>query len=110
MFFKGFEKRANVFMKGLALVRQAGRGLISGLKSSGGTAVGDAIKLKGLKHIGEAAEVASKQRGLGKKIKTMAEGVGKAAPSLAAGGLYAAGAKKLYDKVTDGETQPGTYA
>lgn len=85
-----------------------GRSLSKGLKAGGEHTVKDTLKLKGLKHIRDAVHNAG---GTKKSLTTqagrerLAEGVGKAAPSLAMGGAYAAGLKKVYDRVSKEDTQ-----
>ena len=91
-----------------------GKALKSGLKAAGNTTVKDAINpLKGAAHIGEAAKKAG---GWGKAFTTqagrelLAEGIGKAVPHAAVAGVAAAGAKKVYDKVSGGsQPQGGGY-
>lgn len=98
-FTKGFLKVA-----GVEEVGQVGSRLIKGLKSSGSATIGDTLKLKGLKHVSDAVE---RSGGIGKSLGTkagrrsLAQGIGKAAPSIGMGGAYLAGAKKVYNKMTD---------
>jgi hypothetical protein len=79
-----------------------------GLSHAGGSTIKDALKLKGLSHIGEAVK---KSGGLGKSFTTqagreaLAEGVGKAAPSLGAAAAYGVGAKKVYNKVSENDNR-----
>lgn len=79
-----------------------GKALARGLKGSGESTIKDAVKLKGLKHIKDAVGLSG---GLKKALTSqsgrerLAEGVGKAAPSLAAGGVYAAAGAKAYKKL-----------
>jgi hypothetical protein len=89
-----------------------GKALHKGVKASGSSHVSEALRLKGIKHLGEAAKKAG---GWSKAFTTqagrehMAEGVGKAAPSLAVGGAYAAGAVKAYKKLAPKDDNQGYY-
>lgn len=92
---------------------EVGKSLWKGLKSSGGSKVKEAINpLTIHKHLSEAAKKAG---GWGKAFTSqagrqhLAEGVGKAAPSLGMAGAYAYGAKKIYDKATAGQTSDNYY-
>jgi hypothetical protein len=106
-FTNGFAKTAGVEEVG----QVAGR-LAKGLKSSGASTVGDALKLKGLSHISKAVESSG---GIGKSLTTkagrgaLAEGVGKAAPSIGALGAYGYAGKKVYDKASNGSGNQGGY-
>lgn len=111
MFVDGFNKLA----ADPIIFSNIGRSLSKGLKAGGEHTVKDTIKLKGLKHIRDAARASG---GAKKSLTTqagrerLAEGIGKAAPSLAMGGAYAAGLKKVYDRVSkeDGQqTHQGYY-
>lgn len=110
-FINGFEK---VAAKGfLSQLGKAGKSLYQGLKESGKSTVGDTLKLKGLSNIGDAAK---KSGGVSKMLSTekgrnaTAHAIGKAAPSIVVGGMYAAGAKKLYDKATAPSESDHYYA
>lgn len=91
-----------------------GKAIGKGLKAGGEATVKDSLKLKGLKHVTEAVKSSG---GLGKSFTTqkgreaLAEGVGKAAPSIGAAAGYGIGAKKVYDKVSKGDSgqQGGGY-
>lgn len=102
-FLTGF-KLASTFSEAAEVTKS----LAKGVQASGKSSVGDALKLKGLSHISDAAKASG---GWGKAFSTkggrkaMAEGVGKAAPSIGVGGAYAAGAKKVYDKTTENQQQ-----
>ena len=88
------------------------KSLAKGVQASGKSSVGDALKLKGLSHISDAAKASGGwKKGFTTSggRKAMAEGVGKAAPSLGAGAAYAAGAKKAYNKVTEDNQPQGYY-
>jgi hypothetical protein len=83
---------------GIGATRVA-KGAVGGAGEAMKGTIGDALKLKGLSHLSDAY----KTHGVG-GLKTKAgqkawgEAIGKAAPSLAAGGAYAAAGKKIYDK------------
>jgi len=116
-FISGFAKSAGTLDTALKSARIIGKGAkdigsgaMSGLKSSMKGTVGDALGLKGLSHLSDAA----KSQGLsGLKNRTgrkaWGEAVGKAAPSLAAGTAYAVGAKKVYDKTLGSSGQQQYY-
>lgn len=107
-FTHGFEKHAAepIVFSGI------GKAIGKGLKAGGESTVKDAFKLKGLKHIGDAVKSSG---GVGKSFTTqkgreaLAEGVGKAAPSIAAGGAYLGAAKKVYNKVSEKNQSQGGY-
>ena len=80
------------------VAKGGGKGFWEGASKSTGDTIGKHLKLEGLKHIGEGYEAMGKAKGLEGKAKAFAHGLGKAAPSLAAGGAYLYGAKKVYDK------------
>ena len=98
--------------KGLSEAKTLGGAALRGLKSSGGETIGDSLKLKSLGHIGKAVDKAG---GLGKSLGTaegrkgLAEGVGKAAPSIAAGTGYTLLGKKLYDKTLGSQDNGPAY-
>lgn len=110
-FVEGFSKTAgtaSLLSKATRIGKQvasgaaeAGKSMASGAKKSMGDTVGSAMSLKGLKHIPAAIEQSG---GLKKSLttsqgrKNLAAGVGRAAPSIAVGGAYTAGLKKIYDK------------
>lgn len=76
-----------------------------GFASSGDSTIKDALKLKQLHHVSDAVGQAGgmgKALGTSKGRKLLAQGVGKAAPSIAAGSAYLYGGKKLYDKTLSG--------
>lgn len=106
-FTAGFIKVAGDPIKWGAMVKSLG----TGLRESGGATIKDTLKLKGLKHIKDSVDAAG---GIGNALKTqkgregLMRGLGKAAPSLGVTGLYAAGAKKVYDKVSN-NPQQGYY-
>ena len=122
MFAEAFEKTSGEMMTsalkaGGKLWRGAkavGGRLAQGVSESGGSTVSNALKLQGLKHISDAITTAG---GVGKSLSTakgrgtLATGVGKAAPSLAALGAYGVGAKKIYDATLggSGQKQPEYY-
>lgn len=91
------------FIKGLKKSASVLSGLKSGLSQAAKSTVGDALKLKGLSHITNAIKSSG---GLSSAVKSeagrkaLSEGVGKAAPSLAAATAYGVGAKKLYDRMS----------
>jgi hypothetical protein len=98
-FIDGFEKTAGPMDEAAVIAGRLRRGVGAAAKDT----VGDTLKLKGVSHISDAAKASG---GWGKMItskggrRNLAEAVGKAAPSLAVGGGYAYGAKKLYDKAS----------
>jgi hypothetical protein len=103
------------FLKTAGIMDQTGKALSSlksGLTEAGKATVGDTLKLKGLKHIGDAIKGAG---GISNAVKTesgrkaLAEGVGKAAPSLGVVAGYAAGAKKVYDKASSKDSDQPYY-
>lgn len=101
-FTRGFSKlAAGVLEQGAGLVKMVGKGVAQ----SGNSTIKDALKLKGLGHISQAAKASG---GIGKSLSTpagrarMAKSLGKAAPSVGALGLYGVGAKKIYDKASEG--------
>lgn len=107
-FCKGFRKVAGEPIAFGAIGKALGRGL----KGSASSTVGDAAKLKGLSHIGAATKASGGVKGAlttqaGRE--RLAEGVGKAAPSIAAAGGYGAGLKKVYNKLSDNQNQQTQY-
>lgn len=78
----------------------AGKGAWSGAVASADDKIIKHLKLEGLKHIGEGYEAMGQAKGLHAKSKAFAHGLGKAAPSLAAGAAYLGAAKKVYDVAT----------
>ena len=103
-FLNGFSKVAGAMDEAATIVKSLGKGL----KASGGSTVGDALKLKGLGHISDAAKASG---GWKNAVTTsagraaMGEAVGKAAPSIGALGAYGYAGKKAYNKLT-GSSQP----
>jgi len=106
--------------KGLNIAKQVGKGTLEagkafgrGTVQSGGQTIGNVLKGKEFSHITKGIESAG---GLKKAIttaegrKTFAEGLGKAAPSLAAGGAALMGAKKVYDKTLGTREADPNYA
>lgn len=85
-----------------------GKKLLGGLKAGGGETIKDTLKLKGLKHISDAAKASG---GWKKSLttqagrETLAEGVGKAAPSVGMAAGYGMAAKKAYNKLSRGDDQ-----
>lgn len=111
-FTEGFSKQAIDWKSLSSHVGELGKALKSGVTQSGGQTVGSALKLKGLSNIGEAAKKAGgwdKAFSTSEGRKHLAEGIGKAAPSLAAGTAYAVGAKKVYDKTLGGSGNQEYY-
>jgi len=116
-FVKGFEKTAagaaaakgwgETLKRGLVGAKQMGGGFMKGLKASGDVALKEHLSPgTALKHIQDATKGTLKtQRGR----QQIGEALGKAAPSVAATGAYAYGAKKLYDK-TLGNSDQKSYA
>lgn len=107
-FVKGFLKTAAdpIIFSNIA---KAG---LKGLKAGGESSVKDAIKLKGLKHVSDAVHASG---GLKKSVTTqagrerLAEGIGKAAPSIGAGAAYGLAAKKVYNKASENNQPQGGY-
>lgn len=81
--------------------KQMGNSAAEGLKKSMNVPLGKHLNLSGVSHVTDAAK---QHGGFGKALKSgkgraaLGEGLGKAAPSLAAGAGYAYAGKKLYDK------------
>ena len=121
-FIQGFHKTADAASAGKSALESAGKvlkgakemggGAWEGLKKSMGGSVGRALAGKELKHLPAAAKA---HGGYLNSLKTpkgrqaMGTAIGRAAPSLAAGGAYAVGAKKVYDK-TLGSDNPNAVA
>lgn len=111
-FSNGLMKSANTGGGRLAAVGkhllEVGKSGLKGLHESGDQTLGSILKMKGLSHLRDAAK---EHGGVLKALKTdagvksLAKGLGKAAPSLAAGGLYGAGAYKAY-KALAGNQDP----
>jgi hypothetical protein len=85
-----------------------------GFTAAGGETFGSALKLKGRKHLVDAAAA---HGGLSNALKSkagradLAEAVGKASPTIGAAGGYAYGLKKVYDKTigNDAPYMPNNY-
>jgi len=114
-FVAGFEKVAASTAGALATAKnvgkgalRVGKGALSGGKESLKGSIGDALKMKGLSHLSDAYK-AHGVSGLKTRAgqKAWGEALGKAAPSLAAAGGYAAGAKKIYEKTMGGNSSQG---
>jgi hypothetical protein len=110
-FAHGFKKTATLtesIAKGLAGTIQAGKSIAKGVYDSGGHTIGDTLKMKGLKHISDAA---SHQGGLINAMKSAGgrdavfSALGKAAPSLGMAGVYTGAAYKGYKKMTEPSPQ-----
>ena len=91
---------------------QVGKGIGEGGKEALKGTIGDAMNLKGMKHLSDAYKshgVAGLKTPEGQKAWGSA--IGKAAPSLAAGTGYAYGLKKVYDKTlgSNGQSSGGYY-
>lgn len=101
-FVKGFEKTAADPIIFSNIAKKLGKGL----SESGSATIKDTLKLKGLKHVSDAVK-----GGVGKALTSqsgrerLAEGIGKAAPSIAAGGAYLTGLYKAYKKVNQPDEQ-----
>jgi hypothetical protein len=86
---------------------ESGHAAVKGIKSTGSHTVGETLKLKGLKHVPEAAKAAG---GMGKALASKAgrlslwHAAGKSAPSAAALGLYGGiaykGLKGAYNRLS----------
>lgn len=101
--------------KSASVFQQAGKalsGLKSGLMQAGKSTVGESLKLKGLSHISDAIKNSG---GLSNAVKSesgrkaLSEGVGKAAPSIAAATAYGVAAKKLYDRMSKSNEESQYY-
>lgn len=116
-FTSGFEK---VAISGEAIAGAAkkvgkgalevGKGILGGARESMKGSVGDALKMKGLKNISDAA---TQHGAAGLKTpagqKGWGQAIGKAAPSLAAGAGYGVAAKKVYDKAVGSDKTQQYY-
>lgn len=111
MFIGGLEKVAKGKGGILAGIGKALKGAKDvGVSAAKGTAeaagtqtLSDVLKLKGLKHLGDLKGVTLKTQ---KGRQALGKALGKATPSLAAGGAYLYGGKKLYDAATTGGDSP----
>lgn len=90
------------FVGGFLKVAGTIEGLTRGVRAAGGETIKDALTMKGLR--ASVKDLHSRYKGKGKELLTthlgrgdLAEAVGKSLPSVAAGGLYAAAAKKSLD-------------
>lgn len=96
--------------KAMTALKGGAKGAKAGLAESAKHTVGDTLKLKGIGQGYEhAAKNLGKAKGLKDKSRVVGEALGKAAPSLAVGGAYAYGAKKLYDKTVGSNSHDGQY-
>ena len=100
MFIQGFIKTAGEPVA----FRAIGKKLLEGAREAGGHTIKDTLKLKGLKHLSDAAKehggisnLFTTQKGR----ESLAKGVGSAGPSMGMAGLYALGGKKVYDKLNN---------
>jgi hypothetical protein len=110
-FVKSMLKEAGIGPAAKRVAHEAWEGAKSfgkGLHSTGSHTLGDTLSLKSLKHLSAAAESGASVKTREGRMR-LSEALGKSAPSLAVGGAYAYGAKKLYDK-TLGSTPSYTDA
>lgn len=84
----------------------AASGIAAGLKDVPKDTIGKHLNLEGRHHLYEGYKAMQGAGNLKDKAHAFAHGLGKAAPSLAAGAAYAYGAKKVYDKLVGNNQEP----
>lgn len=97
-------------LKKTAGILDNARALAKGVRESSSSSIRDTLKLRGLKEITKAKDAAG---GLGHFIRKGGpeawQAVGRAAPSLAAAGVYGVMAKKIHDSIPKKENREPEY-